>query len=84
MGKGKSGQLTFGRYVADTWLPNHVIEATTRESYTSVIGKHIIPWFGDMALADVRPADVRRWVTHLSGSGAGMAVLRWARRRSPG
>jgi integrase len=60
-------QLSLGRYVVDTWLPNHVIEATTRQGYTAEINKHILPWFGDMELTDIRPADVRRWVTHLSG-----------------
>jgi hypothetical protein len=27
------GRQTFERYVEDEWLPNHVMEATTREGY---------------------------------------------------
>ena len=26
--------MTFQRYVAEIWLPNHVVELTTRQSYT--------------------------------------------------
>lgn len=66
MGKAEPGQQTFRRYVLDTWLPDHVIEATTRETYTYEISKHILPWFGNMQMADIMPGDVRRWVTHLT------------------
>ena len=32
----------------EEWLPKHVIEATTRESYTYTIYRHIMPTFGPM------------------------------------
>jgi len=67
MVKTRTGQQTLERYVLDTWLPNHVIEATTRQTYTACIGKHILPWFGEMRMADIMPGDVRQWVTHLTG-----------------
>jgi hypothetical protein len=39
----RRGRQTFRRYVTEEWLPNHVMEATTREAYTYQIGKHILP-----------------------------------------
>ena len=49
MGDPRRGRQTFERYVEGEWLPNHVIEVTTREGYTYSIGKHIMPWFGPAA-----------------------------------
>jgi hypothetical protein len=51
----RRGRQTFRRYVTEEWLPNHVIEATTRESYTYLIGKHILPWFSPMRMNEIRP-----------------------------
>lgn len=67
MAKSKARRLALGQYVIETWLPNHVMEATTREGYTSEIGTHILPWFGARPIADILPRDVREWVTHLRG-----------------
>jgi hypothetical protein len=61
------GRQTFERYVTDVWLPNHVMEATTREGYAYSIDKHIIPWFGGMKMVEILPSDVREWVTDLTG-----------------
>ena len=46
LGDPRRGRQTFQRYVEVEWLPNHVMEATTREGYTYSIYKHIMPWFG--------------------------------------
>jgi hypothetical protein len=50
---GRSAQRSpaFQRYVEDAWLPNHVIEPTTRESYTYSLGKHILPHFSRTRMA---------------------------------
>jgi integrase len=65
----RRGRQSFRRYVEEEWLPNHVIEATTREGYTYSINKHILPWFGKMRMADITPAQVREWITEMAGSG---------------
>ena len=66
LGDPRRGRQTFQRYVEGEWLPNHVIEVTTREGYTYSIGKHIMPWFGPMRMNQIMPSDVREWVTHLT------------------
>jgi Phage integrase, N-terminal SAM-like domain len=59
------GRMKFQRYVEDSWLPNHVMEHTTRESHTCAIYKHILPEFGNMRLIDIHPGHVREWITKL-------------------
>ncbi|HXL92922.1 MAG TPA: site-specific integrase [Streptosporangiaceae bacterium] len=66
MSDPRRGRQTFRRYVTATWLPNHVMEASTREGYTYQIDRHIMPWFGGMKMIEILPSDVREWVTHLS------------------
>src|SRR5262245_31842122 len=59
------GRQTFRRYVEKEWLPNHVMEATTREGYTYSIYAHIMDTFGPMRMREVLPGHVREWVTQL-------------------
>jgi site-specific recombinase XerD len=59
------GRMLFERYVDDTWLPNHVMEPSTREGYTYSIYKHIMPEFGSMRMIEIMPEYVRAWITHL-------------------
>jgi integrase len=66
----RKGRRRFESYVRETWLPNHVTEPSTRESYTYSIGKHLISWFGKMRMIDITSAEVREWVTHMIASGA--------------
>ena len=77
LGDPRRGRQTFQRYVEDLWLPNHVIEPTTRESYTYSLGKHIIPHFGRMRMAEIIPAHVRNWVLELHERGVSPATIRY-------
>jgi hypothetical protein len=70
LGDRRRGRQTFRRYVEQEWLPNHVMEATTREGYTYSIYKHLMPWFGPMRMNQIKSADVREWVTHLTQPGS--------------
>ncbi|MFI9847382.1 tyrosine-type recombinase/integrase [Nonomuraea sp. NPDC051941] len=69
VGDPKRGRQPFERYVLDTWLPNHEMEATTRQKYTYAIHKHLIPEFGALRMVDVLPEHVRQWVTTLKKNG---------------
>lgn len=70
------GRMKFQRYVEDTWLPNHVMEATTRQSYTYAIYKHIIPEFGTMRMIDIQPDHVQQWITILGSQGMKPATIK--------
>jgi integrase len=76
LGDPRRGKQTFQRYVEGEWLPNHVIEVTTREGYTYSIGKHIMPWFGPLRMSQVMPSDVREWVKHLTQTGVSPTNIR--------
>jgi Phage integrase, N-terminal SAM-like domain len=68
--------MTFQRYVEDTWLPNHVMEPTTRESYTYSVYKHIMPDFGEMRMIDVLPEHVRAWIAKLQKKSEGVSTIK--------
>jgi integrase len=74
VGDPARGRQAFGRYVEEEWLPNHLIEVTTRESYTYLVRKYILPWFGRMRMVEILPSHVREWVTELGGAGVSPAM----------
>ena len=61
----KQGRQSLRHYIETTWLPNHVMELSTRERYTYLITKWILPELGDLPIADLMPSDVREWVRRL-------------------
>jgi integrase len=66
----RRGRQRFGDYVTKTWLPNHVIEASTRQSYTYVINKYILPEFEAMPMIEIMPGAVRDFVRKMKERGA--------------
>jgi integrase len=64
-GDPRRGHQTFERYVREEWLPNHVMELRTRESYTYYLERVILPEFGPMKMVEILPSHVREWVTKL-------------------
>jgi Phage integrase, N-terminal SAM-like domain len=69
LGEPGRGRQTFRDYAEKTWLPNHEVEATTRQSYTYILRRHILPEFGPMRMIDILPEHA------LSRSRAGAAAL---------
>lgn len=77
VGDPARGRMRFARYVEDTWLPNHQVEPTTRESYTYSINRHITPWFGTMRMIDVLPEHVREWIVWLQDNGVNPPTIKY-------
>jgi integrase len=75
----RRGRQKFRRYVTEEWLPNHVMEASTREAYTYQIGKHIMPWFGPMRMNEIMPSNVREWITDLQAKDVSPATIQKVR-----
>jgi len=61
----RRGRQTVRAYVEHEWFPNHVMEATTRESYRYILDRYLLPAFGDLRMADVLPSEVRMWIAGL-------------------
>lgn len=76
VGDRARGRMQFQRYVEDMWLPHHVMEATTRQSYTYAIYKHIMPEFGTMRMIDIQPDHVQQWITILGSQGMRPATIK--------
>jgi integrase len=76
LGEPGRGRQTFRDYVEKTWLPNHEIEATTRQSYSYVLQKHILPEFGPMRMIDIMPEHVREWVAGMKRRGVRPPTIR--------
>ena len=78
LGDPARGRQTFREYVERTWLPNHEIEASTRQSYTYVLRCRILPEFGDMRMIDILPEHVREWVAGMKRGGVAPPTIRYA------
>ena len=58
--------LTFAQYAAK-WLDNRrkstgePIRETSKQKHREALRLYLLPFFGDMALADITPTDVQRW-----------------------
>jgi integrase len=72
----KLGKQTFEKYLRDTWMPNHIMEHSTRQNYSYLIERYIIPAFGAMQIAQILPGVVRGWVVDLQRSGANPPTIR--------
>ncbi|MEV7006628.1 site-specific integrase [Streptosporangium sp. NPDC051022] len=76
VGDPKRGRQSFERYVLDVWLPNHEMEATTRQKYTYSIHKHLIPEFGSLRMIDILPEHVRQWVATMKRNGVSPVTIK--------
>lgn len=65
IGDPRRGQQTLRRYVEQEWFPNHLIEATTREGYTYLLNRYILPELGEIRMVEILPGQVREWITRL-------------------
>lgn len=75
LGDPSRGRVIFRDYVERVWLPNHQIELTTRQRYTTTINKRLLPEFGSVRMIDILPAQVRSWVTRLSDDGVSPSTI---------
>jgi integrase len=54
------GSVTFGDY-ADGWLQDRVLKVRTVDLYRALLRNHLLPTFGELSMADIDEAAVRRW-----------------------
>jgi integrase len=75
LGDLRRGRQSFRHYVEQTWLPAHQIETSTRERYTYMIGKHLMPEFGAMRMIDILPEHVREWIRSQKAAGLSASTI---------
>ncbi|MFC0860957.1 tyrosine-type recombinase/integrase [Sphaerimonospora cavernae] len=76
VGDPKRGRQPFERYVLDVWLPNHEMEATTRQKYTYAVHRHLVPEFGNLRMIDILPEHVRQWVATMKRNGISPVTIK--------
>lgn len=82
MGEGRfvdvrGGWQSFARYVTQVWLVNHRMEANTRQGYTAVVERYLLPEFGAMRMSEILPSHVRAFLHRLTVDGrSAMTVAR--------
>lgn len=57
----RAGRRDFGSF-AEQWLASQTFDESTREAVEQRLRRHILPTFGDMPLAAIRPSTVQAWV----------------------
>lgn len=79
----RAGKVTVAT-LAEHWMaavaPPSLTEATY-ERYRSSVSTHVIPAFGSVPVAQIRPSDVRAWVAELSRQGLSSSSVRQAAQR---
>jgi len=68
--------ILFRKYAEQYWLPNLVVEASTREGYTCALYAHLLPFFGDRRMIDIVPTTIKQWLTMLKAAGLSAANRR--------
>jgi integrase len=79
IGDRRRGRQTLRQYVTQTWLPNHVLEPTTREKYTYYLNAHILPELGPRRMAEILPEHIREWITRLQREGASAWTIQYCK-----
>ena len=79
LGDPARGRQTFRNYVEEQWLPNHVLEPTTREKYTYYLGAHIIPELGPIRMTDIFPEHIREWIAKLQHEGQSAWTIQYCK-----
>jgi integrase len=78
-GDPRRRRQTFRRYVEETWLPNHRIEASTRQDYVYAINAHIMPFFQNMKMGEITSEHIREWISSLKRTGISPLRIRYCK-----
>jgi integrase len=79
VGDPARGRQTLRKYVEERWLPNHVIELTTREKYAYYLSAHIFPVLGPMRMADIFPEHIREWIAWMQREGQSAWTIQYCK-----
>jgi integrase len=72
----KAGKVTFGDYVVDWEKTKADVRRSTMANVRGRIRKHAKPYFGTMAVANVKPMHARAYVADLVGQGLAASTVK--------
>lgn len=79
IGDARRGRQTFHQYVEGTWLPNHRMEASTRQDYVYALNAHIMPYFANLKMGAITSEHVRDWITRLKKKGVSAHRIKYCK-----
>ena len=59
-------KLTLFEFVEEVWAGTLKVRKQTKISYQGDLNKHILPEFGDVIMASIKPVDIEKWSAMLS------------------
>lgn len=65
IGDPKRGRQSLRHYIEKEWFPHHILEAKTRENYTYLLDRYILPELGQIRMVELLPSHVREWVARI-------------------
>jgi integrase len=71
------GRVLFRVYVEQDWMPNLTVGTKTRENYSYELYAHIMPFFGEKRMLDIRASEIKRWLTELKEKGVSPASRKY-------
>ncbi len=74
-----AGRITFGEY-ANRWYAAQDLAASTMQNYRHHIEEHLLPFFEEMAVADILPSDVGAWEKRQRAAGYAESSVRGRRK----
>lgn len=75
-GKPLAGaSVTYRTYIEALWLSDVDVRQNTRDDYDRFLRLHILPYFGDVKLSDIKPYTVRQWFSWLARNGRTPSVI---------
>ena len=54
-------KLTLLEFIEEVWVDTLTVKKQTRISYQGDLNSHILPEFGDVMIASIKPVDVEKW-----------------------
>jgi integrase len=70
----RAGQVTVAVW-HEKWWRARVVEPETKRGDASVVGKHLLPYWGGWQLADIGRLDVQAWVARMETDGVGRSAI---------
>jgi integrase len=58
-------KLTVLEFVVEVWAPSLKVKKQTLLSYQGDLNSHILPEFGDVIMASIKPVDIEKWSAQL-------------------
>lgn len=75
-----AGKITYGAWY-QRWIDSHMVETSTRRQYKSTARLHVLPYWEDTPLGEIKMTEGKTWVNILQADPAAKADTQHARKK---